>query len=164
MQFILILISYLLFYNFSISKDTKEIISKTHSKTEVKTFNLKNGINFSSYISEESWENNLGNYGINKCLGTVKKMPSNEIKLNIMCESTDKNGYKTWSVLKRSSSNIESGVRYAEIVDSNVPHKKLWIGTKCTCATNYIEVVNFIIQKCSASDKLYEKFLKLVNK
>ena len=27
-------------------------------------------------------------------------MPSNEISLNIMCESTDKNGYKTWSVLK----------------------------------------------------------------
>ena len=46
MQFILILISFLLFYNFSISKDTKEIISKTHSKTEVKTFNLKNGIIF----------------------------------------------------------------------------------------------------------------------
>ena len=76
MQFILILISFLLFYNFSISKDTKEIISKTHFKTEVKTFNLKNGINFSSFTSEGSWENNLGNYRINKCLGTVKKMPS----------------------------------------------------------------------------------------
>ena len=45
-------------------------------------------------------------------------MPSNEISLNIMCESTDKNGYKTWSVLKRSSSNMESVCRYAEIVDS----------------------------------------------
>ena len=45
----------------------------------MKTFNLKNGINFSSYTSDESWENNLGNYGVNKCLGTVKKMPSNEL-------------------------------------------------------------------------------------
>ena len=164
MQFILIIISFLLFYNLSISKDTKEIISKTHSKTEVKTFSLKNGINFSSYRSEGSWENNLGNYGINKCLGTVKKMPSNEINLNIMCESIDKNGYKTWLVLKRSSSSMESGVGYAEIVDSTVPHKELWIGTKCTYATNYLEDVNFTIQKCTVSDKLYEKFLKLVNK
>ena len=164
MRFILILISFLLFYNFSISKDTKEIISKTHSKAEVKTFNLKNGINFSSFTSEGSWENNLGNYGINKCLGTVKKMPSYEINLNIMCEFTDKNGYKTWSVLKRSSSNMESGVGYAEIIDSTVPHKELWIGTKCTYATNYLEDVNFTIQKCTVSDKLYEKFLKLVNK
>ena len=73
MQFSLMLISFLLFCNVIFSKDTKEIISKTHSKTEVKTFNLKNGINFSSYTSEGSWENNLGNYGVNKCLGTVKK-------------------------------------------------------------------------------------------
>ena len=163
MQFSLMLISFLLFSNVIFSKDTKEIISKTHSKTEVKTFNLKNGINFSSYTSEGSWENNLGNYGVNKCLGTVKKMPSNEISLNIMCESTDKNGYKTWSVLKRSSSNMESGVGYAEIVDSTVPHKELWIGTKCTYATNYLEDVNFTMQKCTVSDKLYEKFLRLVN-
>ena len=163
MQFSLMLISFLLFCNVIFSKDTKEIISKTHSKTEVKTFNLKNGINFSSYTSEGSWENNLGNYGVNKCLGTVKKMPSNEISLNIMCESTDKNGYKTWSVLKRSSSNMESGVGYAEIVDSTVPHKKLWIGTKCTYATNYLEDVNFTMQKCTVSSKLYQKFLRLVN-
>ena len=61
-----------------LSTDSKEIISKIHSKTEVKTFRLKNGINFSSYESEGSWENNLGNYGVNKCIGTVKKLPSNE--------------------------------------------------------------------------------------
>ena len=125
MKFCLILISLLLVSSVIISKDTKEIISKTHSKTEVKTFNLKNGINFSSYTSEGSWENNLGNYGVNKCLGTVKKMPSNEINLNIMCESTDKNGYKTWSALKRSSSNMKSGVGYAEIIYSTLPHKEL---------------------------------------
>ena len=41
MKFCLILISFLLASNV-ISKDTKEIISKTHSKAEVKTFNLKN--------------------------------------------------------------------------------------------------------------------------
>ena len=161
-KFCLILISGLLASNVIISKDTKEIISKTHSRTEVKTFNLKNGIHFSSYTSEGSWENNLGNYGVNKCLGTVKKLPNNEINLNIMCESTDKNGYKTWSVLKRSSSNMKSGVGYAEIIDSTVPHKELWIGTKCTYATNYLEDVNFTMQKCSVSDKLYKKFLRLV--
>ena len=163
MKFCLMLVSFLLLCNVIISKDTREIISKTHSKTEVKTFNLKNGINFSSYTSEGSWENNLGNYGINKCLGTVKKMPSNEISLNIMCESIDKNGYKTWSVLKRSSSNMQSGVGYAEIVDSTVPHKELWIGTKCKYATNYLEDVNFTMQKCSVSAKLYKIFLELVN-
>ena len=163
MKFCLMLISFLLLSHVVISKETKEIITKTHSKTEVKTFNLKNGINFSSYTSEGSWENNLGNYGVNKCLGTVKKMPSNEISLNIMCESTDKNGYKTWSVLKRSSSNMESGVGYAEIIDSTVPHKELWIGTKCTYATNYLKDVNFTMQKCSVSNKLYKKFLVLVN-
>ena len=42
MKFCLILISFLLASNVIISKDTKKIISKTHSKAEVKTFNLKN--------------------------------------------------------------------------------------------------------------------------
>ena len=155
----------LLLFNFTLlSTDSKEIISKTHSKTKVKTFRLKNGINFSSYESEGSWENNLGNYGVNKCIGTVKKLPTNEINLNIMCESTDKKGYKTWSVLKRSSSNMESGVGYAEIIDSTVPHKKLWIGTRCTYATNYLKAINFTIQKCLVTDKLYKKFLALVEK
>ena len=45
MQYSLILISFLLFCNVIVSKDTKEIISKTHSKTEIKIFNLKNEIN-----------------------------------------------------------------------------------------------------------------------
>ena len=46
MQLSFMLISFLLFRNVIISKDTKEVISKTHSKTEMKSFNLKNGINF----------------------------------------------------------------------------------------------------------------------
>ena len=55
-------------------------------------------------------------------------------------------------------------MEYDEIIDSIVTHKDLWIGTKCTYAANYLEDGNFTIQKFSASDKLYEKFLKLVNK
>ena len=62
MQFSLMLIFCLLFCNVIISKDTKEIISKTHSKTEVKTFNLKNGINFSSYTSSGSWNKQVLRY------------------------------------------------------------------------------------------------------
>ena len=84
-------------------------------------------------------------------------MPNNEINLNIICKSTDKNGYKTWSALKRSSSNMKSGVGYAEIIYSTLPHKELWIGTKCTYAKNYLEDVNFTMQKCFVSDWLYKK-------
>jgi hypothetical protein len=46
MQFSFILISFLLLCGVTISKDTKEIISKTHFKTDEKTFNFKNRINF----------------------------------------------------------------------------------------------------------------------
>ena len=59
---------------------------------------------------------------------------------------------------------MESGVGYAEIIDSTMPHKELWIGTRCTYATNYLKNVNFTIQKCSVSDELYKKFLVLVEK
>ena len=41
MPFSLMLISFLLFCNVIISKDTKKIINKTYSKTQMKIFNLK---------------------------------------------------------------------------------------------------------------------------
>ena len=54
---------------------------------------------------------------------------------------------------------MESGVGYAEIVDSTVPHKELWIGTKCTYATNYLDDVNFTITD-GALDYIVEKAIE----
>jgi len=164
MKLLFTFIPFLLISHVIISEETKDIISKSHNKSQIKTFKLKNGINFSSYTSNGSWEDNLGNYGVNNCMGTVKKMLNNAINLNIMCESTDKKGYKTWSVLKRNSNSMGSGVGYAEIIDSTVPHKELWVGTRCTYATNYLKDVNFTMQKCSVSNKVYKKFLVLDQK
>ena len=163
MRSILIVLFILLNMVGNTKENLKEIISKTHFTSEIKTFNLKNGTKFSSYNSKGTWENNLGNYGIIKCMGTVKKMLNNEIDLNIMCESNDKNGYTGWSLLKRTG-NMESGVGYAEIIDSTIPDKDLWIGTKCTYATNYLNNVGFTMQKCPLSNKLYDKFISYNSK
>ena len=51
---------------------------------DLQVFKLKNGTNFSSYTSEGSWEDNLGNYGLSKCMGTVTTMPNSDINLNII--------------------------------------------------------------------------------
>ena len=164
MKSFLILIIFFFISNVVISNETKEIIMKSHSTSDLKSFKLENGTNFSSLVSEGSWEDNLGNYGLSKCMGTVTTMSNNDITLNIMCENTDKNGYKTWSVAKRSGSSMSGGIGYSEIVDSTVPYKDLIIGTKCKYAINYLKNVSFTITKCPVSNDLYTKILDLVEK
>ena len=127
-----------------------------------KTMTLNNGIKFLLYENNIGWTDNLGNYGLSKCMGTVTTMSNNDITLNIMCENTDKNGYKTWSVAKRSGSSMSGGIGYLEIVDSTVPYKDLLIGTKCKYAINYLKNVSFTMTKCPVSNDLYTKILDLV--
>ena len=164
MRILLTSIIFFFISNVVISNETKEIIMKSHSTSEIKSFKLENGTNVSSYASEGSREDNLGNYGLSKCMGTVTTMPNNDINLNIMCESMDKNGHKSWSAVKRSGSSMAGGIGYSEIVDSTAPYKDLFIGTRCKYATNYLTNVSFTITKCPVSNDLYTKLLDLVEK
>ena len=164
MRILLTSIIFFFISNVVISNETKEIIMKSHSTSEIKSFKLENGTNVSSYASEGSREDNLGNYGLSKCMGTVTTMPNNAINLNIMCESMDKNGHKSWSAVKRSGSSMAGGIGYSEIVDSTAPYKDLFIGTRCKYATNYLTNVSFTITKCPVSNDLYTKLLDLVEK
>ena len=117
MRTLLILIIFFFISNVVISDQTKEIIMKSHSTSDLNSFKLENGTNFSSLVSEGSWEDNLGNYGLSKCMGTVTTMSNNDITLNVMCENTDKNGHKTWYVVKRSGSSMAGGIGYSECED-----------------------------------------------
>ena len=110
---------------------------------------------------EGTWTNNLGNYGRNECIGTVSHL-TNNIDLNIMCESVDKNNNKEWSLLTREGEMI-SGIGISTVVETTASYKKNYVGTKCTYATTYLDDVNFTISKCPVSKNLYDIMLKEVN-
>ena len=92
----------------------------------------------------------------------VRFLPNNNMELNNMCESIDKNQYKTWSLFKRSGP-LDSGVGVYEIVDTTLPNRKLFIGMKCTYAIKYMDEINFTKSKCKITEKMEKIFQKVAN-
>ena len=48
-----------------------------------------------------------------------------------------------------------------EIVDTTIPKKELYIGTKCKYAIQYLDEINFYKNKCKISKKLAEVIEKI---
>ena len=137
--------------------DKKEYIVTGSDTTKTESFNLENKSKFSSFTVSGSWTDNFGNYGFNKCMGTINKNLKN-VALNFMCEREDKNGYKIWTISKRNSEKKTSGVGTFEIVDATIPKKELFIGKKCTYAVKYLKETNFYKSKCKISEELSKVF------
>ena len=142
------------------SENTVDYITEGSDTTEIKSFKLSNGSEFSTFHSKGSWTDNFGNYGKNSCKGVIDKGINKNVSLIVMCESTDKNGYKTWALNKRDGV-LDSGVGANEIVDTTIPKKKLYIGTKCKFAIKYLDEMNFYKNKCKISKELAEVFEKI---
>ena len=137
--------------------DKKEYIVTGSDTTKTESFNLENKSKFSSFTVSGSWTDNFGNYGFNKCMGTINKNLKN-VALNFMCEREDKNGYKIWTISKRNSETKTSGVGTFEIVDATIPKKELFIGKKCSYAVKYLKETNFYKSKCKISEELSKVF------
>ena len=155
--FLTILIS--LFFSAISAENTKEYITTGSDDTKIKSFELENNKKFSSFSSNGSWTDNYGNYGFTKCMGIINKNSKN-VELYFMCESEDKNGYKTWSLNKRQG-ELGSGIGFFEIVDTTIPKKELYVGTKCTYAVKYLKETNFYKSKCKISEELSRIFEKI---
>ena len=75
-------------------------------------------------------------------MGVVRFLSNDNMELNNMCESIDKNQYKTRSLFKRVGP-LDSGVGIYEIVDTSLPNRELFIVMKCTYVIKYMEEINF---------------------
>ena len=139
------------------SENTVEYISEGSDTTDIKSFKLSNGSEFSTFESKGSWKDNFGNYGKNHCKGVVDKGIDNNVSVIVMCESEDHNGYKTWALNKRDG-ELVGGVGANEIVDTTIPKKNLYIGTKCKFAIKYLDEMNFYKNKCKISKELSKVF------
>ncbi len=145
------------------SNDTEKELNITgSSKTTIKSFDLYKEGRFSSFSSEGTRTNNFGNYRRSTCMRVVRFPSNNNMELNNMCESIDKNQYKTWSLFKRSGP-LDSGVGVYEIVDTTLPNRELFIGMKCTYAIKYMDEINFTKSKCKITEKMEKIFQKVAN-
>ena len=160
MKYFFQIILFFLSFNINGNDSIREWTITYSSKTIIKSFDLYKEGKFSNFNSEGTWTNNFGNYGRINCMGVVRFSSDSNIELNNMCEGQDKNGYKTWSLYKRSGP-LDSGVGSYEIVDTTLPNRELFIGLKCTYAIRYIEEINFVKSKCKISEKM-EKVLQSV--
>ena len=142
------------------AKNIKEYLVTGSDATKIESFDLGNNKKFSSFTSNGSWTDNFGNYGFTQCMGIINKNFKN-VELYFMCESEDKNGYKTWSINRRNSEAHNSGVGIYEIVNSTIPKKELYIGKKCTYAVKYLKETNFYKSKCKISEELSKVFEKI---
>ena len=115
-------------YNFSI--DTKDGYSKQIRKTE------------------GTWTDNLGNYGINTCVGTLIQ-DNKKINLDLICENIDQDKEKSWSKLYRKNTIDDSVVGVIEYIDATEKYKFL-IGKKCNYALKFYEKSFFFFKhKCN---------------
>ena len=65
-------------------------------------------------------------------------------------------GYKIWTKLKRSDSDVDAGVGGSIILDGTGPYKKLK-GTECLYAVSFLKEIVFTRTRCSISNKLFEE-------
>ena len=120
---------------------------------ETKTMTLDNGSKYLLYENNIGWTDNLGNYGKSFCFGRIKLKKEIAQEFNLICESIDQNGHKSWSEFKREDTTMEAGSGSSIYIDGTGLYKK-FIGSKCIFSTNYLENTLFFKSKCKIKQKI----------
>ena len=144
---------------FSFSLNAKELITISYATVEEEKYELENGTIHTNIKSTGLWTDNFGNYGKNKCFGLFTTHKNKSIDLNMKCEGVDHKGNKSWSVIKRESSEFDAGVGTNKYVDGTGPWKYL-IGAECKYGIKYFEEANYSVEKCKISEKAYNALSK----
>ena len=126
--------------------------------SESKTMNLTNGTKFLLYENKIGWTDNLGNYGKSFCFGRIKILNSIAEKFNLICESTDQNGNKSWSEFSRSDTNMDAGAGKSKYIDGTGIYED-FIGSECIFSTKYLGDNLFFKTKCKVKPEVIEKIV-----
>ena len=145
MQFLFITLFLIITTNsFSISW-TKEFNGMSSSE-EIK---LSDGGTVSHYKNSGNWKDSLGNYGTQKCFGTILINSSKRIDdWTLFCEGMDQD--RNHFVLEYfRNSDMEAGTGSYIFIDGTGKWKE-FIGTKCNYAINYLDNAMFNFDKCES--------------
>ena len=111
--------------------------------------NLTEGGKVSHYKNSGNWKDSLGNYGTQKCFGTILLNAKRKIKDWILfCEGMDQDR-NTFVLEYFRNSDMEAGTGSYTFIDGNGKWKK-FIGTKCNYAINYLDNAMFNFDKCKS--------------
>ena len=111
------------------------------------SINTKDGYSKQIRKTEGTWTDNLGNYGINTCIGTLIQ-DNRKLNLDLICENIDQDKEKSWSKLYRKNTIDDSVVGVIEYIDATEKYKFL-IGKKCNYALKFYEKSFFFFKhKC----------------
>ena len=108
---------------------------------------------YETYNTTGVWEDNLGNYGLMKCLVSQFINGNKEITLDGYCEANDHKKGKFWMSLKRQSFN-KAGVGKSKYIFTDTKYKTLQ-EKECPYAAQLIEGGGVFKLKCKLSKDEY---------
>ena len=108
---------------------------------------------YETYNTTGVWEDNLGNYGLMKCLVSQFINGNKEITLDGYCEASDHKQRKFWISLKRQSFN-EAGVGKSKYIFTDTKYKILQ-EKECPYAAQLIEGGGVFKLKCKLTKDEY---------
>ena len=117
---------------------------------------LPDGTHYRSFEVQGGITYNTGKYARSNCSGNRVDKKGELVELSNICEIEFDDGYKIWTKLKRSDSDVDAGVGGSIILDGTGPYKKLK-GTECLYAVSFLKEIVFTKTRCSISNKLFEE-------
>tara|TARA_X000001036_G_scaffold80043_1_gene71735 strand:+ start:37 stop:519 length:483 start_codon:yes stop_codon:yes gene_type:complete len=108
---------------------------------------------YETYNTTGVWEDNLGNYGLMKCLVSQFINANKEITLDGYCEASDHKKRKFWISLKRQSFN-NAGVGKSKYIFTDTKYKILQ-EKECPYAAQLIEGGGVFKLKCKLTKDEY---------
>ena len=108
---------------------------------------------YETYNTTGVWEDNLGNYGLMKCLVSQFINANKEITLDGYCEASDHKKRKFWISLKRQSFN-NAGVGRSKYIFTDTKYKTLQ-EKECPYAAQLIEGGGVFKLKCKLTKDEY---------
>ena len=144
-KFILLICILTLFNKNLLAEDwTKKF--KAYSTTD--NYLLSDGSKIVHYKNKGLWEDSLGNYGTQTCLGTIALNQEGKIvEILLFCQGEDHNGDKFTTRVFRETDMVAGTGKYV-IIDGTGLFKG-YIGAKCTYAVSYFKDALFDVDKCS---------------
>ena len=145
MRLLFILLFFIIIKNSYSINWTKEFNGISSSEK----INLSNGGTISHYKNFGNWKDSLGNYGTQKCYGTILIDPSEKIEdWKMFCEGMDQD--RNYFVLEYfRNSDMAAGTGSYIFIDGTGKWKN-FIGTKCKYAINYLDDAIFNFDKCKS--------------
>ena len=108
---------------------------------------LSDGTKISHYKNKGTWKDNLGNFGTQRCIGTVVLDKNNKINdVKVFCQGKDSENDRFTQTASRDDA-MEVGVGTNKIIDATGKYKK-FIGATCVYAITYVDKAFFSVDKC----------------